>query len=164
MKKVLLNKSAKIIVTTLTFITLIGCKGKDGIPGPAGAKGQDGKDGVDLKEASVYIFGGQFNQTTSTIKYTGIKNKVSPQDAVFVYLYTGELEGASYYTQLPVTLPNSITPIVVYTDTGSDGTIYVNVKRADNSNLTPFSSEVFMTFKAIIVKGKIGMRNVNKPS
>jgi hypothetical protein len=136
----------------------IGCKGKDGEPGPVGATGKAGTNGASGPSAQTYTFSGTFTSVITGINYTGLVGKVSANDAVLLYLYTGNTAGVDYYSQLPITFPNSTMPFVMYSDLGDNGDITVNIKKLDNSAGSPISIGFPAFFKVIHVKGTAGLR------
>ncbi len=138
-----------LLKTTLVLILILlfsNCSNKDAEPGPVGSKGDTGQSGPSAKS---YLFNGSFSASVTGLNYTGLVGKVGEDDAVLVYVYTGQTSGVDYYAQLTATFPNSTNPFIMYSDLGDNGSVIVRFARIDNSGVSPFSSSTPFVFKGL---------------
>lgn len=133
----------------LGFIILSSCKGP---------KGDTGSIGPDGPGATTFNFQLTFNPGDTYKSYGGITG-FDENDVVIVYMFSATY-GSDYYVQLPYML--TTTSANIWPEFSEDsGNIFINTTKPTDINASPWTSSITLGFKAVLIKSKSFIEDVN---
>lgn len=123
--------------------------------GPKGETGTTGTQGVPGPSAKTFTFNCTFNSTTSFVSYSGITG-FDTDDVLLFFVKYETLGTTSYWASMPLIIGN-VNYIAEFSETS--GLVFVNALKADGTTGSPFTSNVTLAFKAVLIKSAQRLAN-----
>lgn len=132
-----------IMLLLTTVIGISSCKKQ------VGEKGEKGDAGESALDAKTFNFDLTFTSSDTFKSYSGITGYDS-EDIVLVFVRYEELSGDGYWVQLPFILDGAVNIFSEFSETS--GAVFINTQKADGSAGSPWTGNVNLSFKAVLIK------------